>query len=122
MKSCSTAIFYLLKEDEVCKLHKLSSDEIWHFYLGSPVEIYLFHEDGKAEKKILGSDLEKGEMPQIVIPKNVWQGGRVKEGGDFALMGTTVSPAFDEADFELGIKEKLKSKYPEFAEIITLLT
>jgi uncharacterized protein len=123
-KQCclSTAIFYLLREGEASRIHKLKSDEIWHFYLGDPLEIYLFKESGGCDKKMLGVDIENGEMPQILIPKNCWQGAKLRDGGKFALMGTTVSPAFEESDFEMGVREKLISLYPEFAEIINCLT
>jgi uncharacterized protein len=120
-KSLSTAIFYLLREGEISRIHKLKSDEIWHFYLGDPVEIYIFNENDGCGKKILGVDIENGESPQVLIPKNCWQGARLKEGGMFALMGTTVSPAFEEADFELGDKAKMLPLYPEFSEIINCL-
>lgn len=122
MRNFSTAIYYLLREGEKSRIHRLKSDEVFHFYLGNPVEMFLFKEDGSCEKKILGAELQNGEEPQILIPAGCWQGAKLMEGGKFALMGTTVSPGFDEADFEAGIREKLFSAYPSHKEIIDLLT
>lgn len=100
-KQLSTAIYYLLRKGQICKPHRLKSDEIWHFYYGDPVNIYLLNGKNKLEKIILGKNLLKGEKPQIVIPKMVWQAAELKKGGNFALLGTTVSPAFDFEDLEM---------------------
>lgn len=113
-----TAIYYFLKKGEVCKIHRLKSDEIWHFYLGDPVNIFLIHPDGKFEKKVLGNRIEKGEFPQVVIPQMVWQGAKLKKSGKYALMGTTVSPAFDFKDFEIAQKKNLEKEFPHLKKII----
>ncbi len=107
-RNFSTSIYYLLKEGEYSKLHRLKSDEIYHFYLGASVEIILIYPNGKIETRILGNNLERGESLQIIVPKNVWQGLRLIGNGRFSLMGTTVSPGFDYNDFELGDEEKLQ--------------
>ncbi len=107
-RNFSTSIYYLLKEGEYSRLHRLKSDEIYHFYLGASVEIFLVYPKGKIETKILGNNLEEGEYPQIIVPKNVWQGLRLVGNGRFSLMGTTVSPGFDYNDFELGDEKKLQ--------------
>ncbi len=107
-RNFSTSIYYLLKEGEYSRLHRLKSDEIYHFYLGASVEIFLVYPKGKIETKILGNNLEEGEYPQIIVPKNVWQGLRLVGNGLFSLMGTTVSPGFDYNDFELGDEKKLQ--------------
>ena len=107
-RNFSTSIYYLLKKGEYSKLHRLKSDEIYHFYLGSSIEIILIYPNGKIETKILGNNFEEGEYPQIIVPKNVWQGLRLVGNDQFSLMGTTVSPAFDFNDFELGDEKKLQ--------------
>ncbi len=107
-RNFSTSIYYLLKEGEYSRLHRLKSDEIYHFYLGASVEIFLVYPKGKIETKILGNNLERGESLQIIVPKNVWQGLRLVGNGRFSLMGTTVSPGFDYNDFELGDEKKLQ--------------
>lgn len=100
-KHLSTAIFYLLRKGNESKVHRLKSDEIYHFYLGDPVNLYLVYPNGKCEKKVLGNNILKGELPQILIPKMTWQSAKLKRGGSFALLGTTVSPAFDFEDLEM---------------------
>ena len=121
-RNFSTAIYYLLRKGETSRIHRLSSDEVFHFYMGGAVEMFLFKADGSCEKRILGTDLKNGEEPQIVVPAGCWQGARLRPGGKHALMGTTVSPGFDEADFEAGVREKLISAYPGKEDIIDLLT
>lgn len=100
-KQLSTAIYYLLRKGQICKPHRLKSDEIWHFYLGDPVNLYVLNCEKKLEKIILGKNILKGEKIQILIPKMVWQAAELKKGGNFALLGTTVSPAFDYEDLEM---------------------
>lgn len=117
-KQLSTAIFYFLKKGDICRIHRLKSDEVWHFYLGDSVNFILLYPDGKFERKVLGNNLKKGELPQIVIPKMVWQGARLKKGGKYALMGTTVSPAFDCEDFEIGEMEKFEKEFPHLKKLI----
>jgi uncharacterized protein len=119
-RSLSTAIYYLLRDQDVSKLHRLRSDEIFHFYAGDPVEMLLLRHGG-GEIVTLGADLAGGMRPQVVVPREVWQGCRLKPGGSWALLGTTVSPGFDYEDFEAGDGASLASAYPEFAEHIGIL-
>ena len=120
-----SAIYYLLRAEMFSALHRLQSDEIYHFYLGQPVEMLLLHPDGRDETLILGPDIEAGQRVQVVVPRGVWQGSRLAhpttpEG--FALLGTTMAPAYDQADFELGRRESLLAAYPQRAELIRALT
>ena len=117
-----TAIYFLLTAESFSALHKLASDEVYHFYLGDPVETLLLPESGSGEVVTIGSDLYRGMRPQLVVPRGTWQGSRVKPGGTFALMGTTVSPSFELADFTLGERAFLLAKYPRFSEMIQRLT
>lgn len=121
-RNLSTAIYYLLSEGEKSRLHRLRSDEVFHFYFGDTVEMFLFHEDGTSARKLLGPSADKGEEPHIVVPRGCWQGAKLKAGGKFALMGTTVSPGFDERDFETGIRGELVAAFPGNEETINLLT
>jgi predicted cupin superfamily sugar epimerase len=70
----------------------------------------------------IGNDLAAGELPQMVAPGNTWQGSRLVLGGRFALLGTTVAPGFDFADYTSGRRDELTAAYPEFAELIAALT
>jgi predicted cupin superfamily sugar epimerase len=117
----STAICYLLAPGDIARIHRIKSDEIFHFYAGSPVELLILLPGGTGRVEILGNDVENGQRPQIVIPMNAWQGGRVRDGG-WALMGTTVAPGFEYTDWELAARADLLKSYPGYAGIIAKLT
>lgn len=121
-RSLSTAIYYMLTPDTFSAIHRLKGDEIYHFYLGDPAEILLLEPDGRAESVLLGQDIVSGMRVQQVVPAGVWQGSRVAPGGKFALLGTTMSPGFDPADFELGMRDELSARHSDYAALIALLT
>jgi hypothetical protein len=123
-KAFGTAIYFLLSSEPGCfsALHRLPTDEIYHFYLGDPVEMLLLFPDGRGERVLLGPDLRAGQLVQHVVPRRVWQGSRLVAGGRFALMGTTMAPGFGFEDYEAGRREELLAAYPEQAELIRSLT
>jgi predicted cupin superfamily sugar epimerase len=121
-RAISSAIYYLLFDEHFSAMHCLRTDEVYHFYLGDPVELLLLYPDGGSQVVVLGSDLEAGQQTQFVAPAGVWQGSRVRRGGRLALMGTTMAPAFTPEDFELGERARLLASYPEQAELIMALT
>ncbi|HYQ92594.1 MAG TPA: cupin domain-containing protein, partial [Candidatus Competibacteraceae bacterium] len=94
-RALGSAIYFLLHGAAFSALHRLRSDEIYHFYRGDPVELLLLFPDGSGEVRILGPALEAGQQPQVMAPHGVWQGSRLKPGGHYALMGTTLAPAYD---------------------------
>ena len=117
----STAIYYLLVPGALSKMHRLASDEMFHFYLGDPVTWVLLEKEGNWRKIILGPNLQAGQTVQLLIAAGTWFGGYLNEGGKFALMGTTVAPGFDFADFQLGNPEELLKAFPRAeAEILRL--
>lgn len=118
----STAIYYLVTPQSFSAMHRLRSDEVFHFYLGDPVEMLQLRPDGSGRVVTLGSDIQGGMQPQVVVPRGVWQGTRLHPNGSFALLGTTVSPGFDFADYEDGDRDRLVAAYPDFADAITALT
>ena len=118
----ATAIYYLLAPGTFSALHRLRSDELFHFYLGDPVEMLQLLPDGTGRVAVLGTDLASGMRPQLVVPRGVWQGARLHADGCFALLGSTVSPGFDAADFELGCRDALLATHPAFRERIVALT
>lgn len=120
-RTFSTCIYYLLKPGAFSSLHKLASDEIFHFYLGDPVEMLQLYEDGTGRIVRIGNDIENGIYPQVIVPKNIWQGARLIDGGKFALMGTTVAPGFDYSDFIIPNRDEILKQYPEFREKILQL-
>jgi len=118
----STAILYLLTPDTSSSLHKLTSDEIYHFYLGDPVTMLQLHPNGSSEIINLGHDIINGQRVQVTVPRDTWQGAFLKKGGKFALMGTTTSPGFEFDDFESAHQDKLLQKYPDRRDLILKLT
>ena len=118
----STAIFYLLTPDAPSLLHRVRSDEIFHFYLGDPVTMLQLHGGGSSEIITIGSNIMAGERPQVVVPAGVCQGAFLNDGGKWALMGTTVAPGFEFDDFELADRKMLLRNYPQQAELIRRLT
>jgi predicted cupin superfamily sugar epimerase len=121
-RNFGTAIYYLLTPASCSAIHQLPGDEVFHFYLGDPVEMLQLRSDGTGERILIGPDISAGMRLQVVVPGGVWQGARLVAGGRFALMGTTMAPGFDFADCTPGTRESLVRDYPAFAEIISALT
>ena len=121
-RNASTAIYYLLTPDEFSALHRVESDEVFHFYAGDPVEMLQLRPDGNGSVVCIGNDLAAGLEPQLVVPGGTWQGCRLVPGGRWALLGCTVAPGFDYADFEAGDRAQLVNQYPTHAELIAALT
>lgn len=117
-----TAIYYLLEPGTFSEMHVLDSDEIFHFYLGDPVEMLRLFPDGSSDVVALGPDLAAGQHVQLVIPAGVWQGTRLAGQGKVALLGCTVTPGFDFADYRSASAEELIAKWPKEAERIRGLT
>jgi hypothetical protein len=117
-----TAIFYLLTPDTFSAMHKLPGDELFHFYLGDPVEMLQLRPDGEGEVVVLGQDIAAGMRLQHNVPGGWWQGSRLAAGGRFALLGTTMSPGFDYADYVTGKRAALMGQYPAQGERIVSLT
>lgn len=121
-KSVSTCIYFLLSEDTFSAFHRLPSDEIWHFYSGDPVELYIVDKDGELKVHILSSALGDNSAPQVVVHAGCWQGAKLADGGSFALLGCTVAPAFDFSDYEHGHRKTLLESYPRHTKEILQLT
>lgn len=117
----STAIYYLVTPDTFSRLHRLPSDEVFHFYLGDPVTMLFLYPDGRSETKTLGQDILNGQNLQVIAPKNTWQGCFLNDGGSYALMGTTVAPGFEFEDYEEADKNELLLKYPDKKDLINKL-
>lgn len=123
-RSVGTAIYYLLTPDTFSEMHRLPGDEVFHFYAGDAVDLLRLDPDGSSRIERLGNDLGAGERPQVVVPGGVWQGSALAEGGThgFALLGTTMAPGFDFADYERGGFEELAAGWPERREHLLRLT
>lgn len=118
-RSVGTAIYYLLTPDTWSALHRLPGDEIFHHYLGDPVEMLVLRPDGSSDVVTLSSDLAVGR-PQHVVPGGVWQGSRLVAGGRLALLGTTMAPGFEYADYEPGSADLMRA-YDDRQEMIAEL-
>lgn len=116
------AIYYLLTDHSFSHMHRLTSDEVYHFYMGDPVEICELKTDGSFKITRLGTDLFAGERPQYIVPEGSWQGIRVRPGGKWALLGTMMCPCFSEGCYEHGDARLLKEQYPAAAAYIDALT
>jgi len=117
-----TAIYYLLEAGVFSELHVLDSDEMFHFYLGDPVEMLQLFPDGSSAVLTLGPALEADQHLQVLVPAGVWQGTRLIGDGKLALLGCTVVPGFDFADYHNASGAELATKWPEQAERIRALT
>ena len=121
-RAASTAIYFLLRSGEISRLHRLRSDEVWHFYAGSSLTLHLLFASGKYETIRLGDAVANGEQLQAVIPAGCWFGATVSRPGSFTLVGCTVAPGFDFQDFEMGSRAALTQQFPQHQELVALLT
>jgi hypothetical protein len=117
-RSLSTAIYFLLTAENPSRMHRVASDEMWHFYCGDVLEMLQIGADGSSEIRLIGPSVVSGQRPQAFVPAGVWQGVRVAPGGRYALAGATVTPGFDFDDFEMGDAEKLRALCPSRADLI----
>ena len=129
LRRTSTAIYYLLEPGTFSEMHLLTSDEIFHHYAGDPVEMLQLHPEGSVYRVHIGKDMRAGERPQVMVKRGVWQGSRLLpfaqvSGGahHWALLGCTVSPGFDFADYRSGRRAELISRWPGETDLITALT
>lgn len=118
----STAIYFLIPKDKKSHLHRIKSDEVWHFYLGGPMTLTQISPEGNLEKITLGQDIKSGQKLQHVVPSGYWFGAYSNPESDFSFVGCTVAPGFDFADFEMGDRDQLLKLFPQAREEIFFLT
>lgn len=118
----ATAIYYLLEPGTFSEMHRLRSDEVFHHYAGDAVEMLQLTPNGEGRRVIIGRNIAAGERPQMVVERNIWQGSRLVSGGNWALLGCTVSPGFEYEDYDSGSRGKLLAGWPKWADLITALT
>lgn len=118
----STAIYFLLPEGTKSVLHRIKSDEVWHFYLGGPLTLIQIAPDGTVEEVVLGQDVQAGQKVQHVVPAGYWFGAYPCAGSAYSFVGCTVAPGFDFADFEMGNRDELLKLFPLAGVIIRALT
>jgi len=121
-KPAGSAIMYLVSPRCYSRLHRLPTDEVYHFYLGDAVQLFLIPPEGEPYTVTLGQDIMNGMDVQYTVPAGYWQGSRLVDGGDWALLGTTMAPAYSDSDYEDAPAEKLMAEYSPWAEEIQRLT
>lgn len=121
IRNVSTGIYFLLTKGNFSAFHRIKSDEMWHFYDGSPVSIHVIEPQGRRYQIKLGLDAENGELPQAVVPAGCWFASMV-EMGEYSLTGCAVAPGFDFQDFELAQRDELTKLYPQHELIVQELT
>jgi uncharacterized protein len=121
-RAFSTAIYFLLPGDQISAFHRIKSDEVWHFYAGGALTLALIHPDGRLEEHRLGPDPGCGERFQVLVPAGCWYGASVNDPDSYALVGGTVAPGFDFADFELADRQALLARFPQHRQVILRLT
>lgn len=127
-RASGSAILFLITAQDFSALHRLRTDEIWHFYAGDPAKLALLDPaSGKGRTVFLGPDVIGAHVPQAVAPAGVWQGATLSPppgsaGRGWALFGCTLSPAWDGREFELGRRDELLRAFPGNADLIRGLT
>ncbi len=121
-RNVSTAIYFLLEAGNFSAFHRIRSDEVWHFYAGQALEVLELLSDGELRCTRVGPDILHGELPQYVVPADTWFASRVADGGTFSLVGCTVAPGFDFADFRLARRPELLASFPQHSQVINQLT
>lgn len=117
-----TAIYYLVVPESFSALHRVRSDEMFHFYAGDAAEMIQIDEAGELTRFVLGNDIAAGQTPQVLVRRGVWQGVRLLPGGKWALMGCTVAPGFEFEDFEVAPREQLQETFPQHRKEIERFT
>lgn len=121
-RNMATAIYFLIEKDNFSALHKIKSDETWHFYSGDALEVIEITNEGLLTSTSVGNNLKAGETFQYTVKAGTWFGSRVKQGGHFSLVGCTVAPGFDFADFEMAERDALIKKFPQHKTMIEEMT
>jgi len=119
-RSLSTGIYFLITAGNFSAFHRIKSDEMWHFYAGSPLTVHVIEEDGKYYQLNVGLELEQGQVPQAIVPAGAWFAS--ESSGEYSLVGCTVAPGFDFTDFELAERQSLCTLFPAHESLINNLT
>ncbi len=114
-----SGLYFLVTPHAPVHPHRIRNDQLYHYYLGDPLELFLLHGDGTVERVIVGPDIAAGQRVQLLIPGNTFHTARLLTGGEWFLGGSTEWPGVVPAkDVEIGDIEKLAGEYPEAAKDI----
>lgn len=118
-RPAGSSILYLIPSHEVCAWHRVACDEMWHYYYGSSLKMYLLSNVSGLTEHVLGVGLDNNQSPQIIIPRNTWFCAEVVESNSYSFTGCTLWPSFSYADFELAEASKLIDEFPQHKELIS---
>lgn len=118
----STAIYFMLTEEMFSAFHKIEQDELWHFHLGSTIELHTISPEGNHKTHLISNNFENGHKPQLVVPGGYWFAAKILGPEDYALVSCTVAPGFDFRDFVLPSREELTQLFPKHKTIIDSFT
>ena len=121
-RNASTAIYFLIDGANFSAFHRIPADEMWHFYAGSPLAVEVIDRAGQHSQILVGNNPDSGERFQAIVPAGCWFASHVKDLNSFSLVGCTVAPGFDFADFEIAECAHLTAQYPQHSELIKRLT
>ena len=123
-RAAGTAIIGIITRADFSAMHRLKTDEMWHYYGGDPLELLVLHPNGSGEVVVLGPDVLAGQRLQYVVPRGSWQGARPlgQKGDTYSLFGDTLAPGFEYADFEMGYRDELQRQYAVHSAAIARLT
>ena len=114
-RDCAFAQYFLVAPERAMVMHRIRSDQLYHHYAGDPLEVLRLYENGEGDVTVVGDDLVAGERPQLLVPAQTFHVSRVRPGGSWALLATTVFPGLEPSDVELGDLDELAGRYPGFA-------
>ena len=121
-RHAATGIYYLLQNTDCSRFHRLNAEELWHFHAGSGLTLHMLHADGTISQRRLGPDPDAGQAFQAMVSPNTWFGATLDNPASYALVGCTVVPGFEYADFELADRNTLLRQHPGQRKIILRLT
>lgn len=121
-RSFSTGIYFLLESHHISAFHRIQADEMWHFYAGCPLNVFVIDDEENLSIIRLGNNLDEGEVFQAVVPAGVWFGSKPADADSYSLVGCTVAPGFDFEDFEMKSRAELLALFPQHEEVVKMLT
>jgi predicted cupin superfamily sugar epimerase len=114
-RPAGSALYFMVTPDAPVRLHRIRNDQLYHYYLGDPIEVLMLHESGTAKHVVVGPDLRGGQCVQLLIPGNTFHTARVTGRRHWFLGASTEWPGVEQVDIEIGDVEALAAKYPDAA-------
>jgi len=110
-----SALYFLVTPSAPVRLHRIRNDQLYHYYLGDPLEVFLLHGDGTSERAVVGPDLRAGQRAQLRIRGGTFHTARVVGRRRWFLGASTEWPGVVPGDVELGALDELAGRYPDVA-------